>query len=204
MLASTPRNITPSIRQFCELLVPESEPQFINVTPIAGGKPNDCFPIIEARVASHGGAIRYGWQIAEWANVMLEAIFHAVWEDSSGTLHDLTPREIPTARILFLPDPKRVYDGRQVNNVRYPLTSSPNIKKFIDACDAEFELMNRGIRAEQHGEVELSGEEAEEFHEISERKMLAYIAILGQLRPPGRNDPCPCGSGKKLKKCHGR
>jgi hypothetical protein len=23
-------------------------------------------------------------------------------------------------------------------------------------------------------------------------------------RPPGRNDPCPCGSGKKYKKCHGR
>jgi hypothetical protein len=21
---------------------------------------------------------------------------------------------------------------------------------------------------------------------------------------PGRNDPCPCGSGKKYKKCHGQ
>jgi uncharacterized protein YchJ len=21
---------------------------------------------------------------------------------------------------------------------------------------------------------------------------------------PGRNDPCPCGSGKKYKRCHGR
>ncbi|MBQ2169936.1 MAG: SEC-C domain-containing protein, partial [Prevotella sp.] len=21
---------------------------------------------------------------------------------------------------------------------------------------------------------------------------------------PGRNDPCPCGSGKKFKACHGR
>ncbi len=23
------------------------------------------------------------------------------------------------------------------------------------------------------------------------------------LRDVGRNDPCPCGSGKKFKKCHG-
>ena len=23
-------------------------------------------------------------------------------------------------------------------------------------------------------------------------------------KPPGRNDPCPCGSGKKYKKCCGR
>jgi preprotein translocase subunit SecA len=22
-------------------------------------------------------------------------------------------------------------------------------------------------------------------------------------KEPGRNDPCPCGSGKKYKKCHG-
>ena len=24
-----------------------------------------------------------------------------------------------------------------------------------------------------------------------------------EIPPPGRNDPCPCGSGKKFKKCHG-
>ena len=23
-------------------------------------------------------------------------------------------------------------------------------------------------------------------------------------KAPGRNDPCPCGSGKKYKKCHGK
>ena len=24
------------------------------------------------------------------------------------------------------------------------------------------------------------------------------------VKTPGRNDPCPCGSGKKYKKCHGQ
>ncbi|MBK9512175.1 MAG: SEC-C domain-containing protein [Flavobacteriales bacterium] len=23
-------------------------------------------------------------------------------------------------------------------------------------------------------------------------------------KAPGRNDPCPCGSGKKYKQCHGQ
>jgi preprotein translocase subunit SecA len=23
-------------------------------------------------------------------------------------------------------------------------------------------------------------------------------------KTPGRNDPCPCGSGKKYKQCHGK
>lgn len=25
--------------------------------------------------------------------------------------------------------------------------------------------------------------------------------IKGEQKPPGRNDPCPCGSGKKYKQC---
>ena len=29
-------------------------------------------------------------------------------------------------------------------------------------------------------------------------------APLTATKEPGRNDPCPCGSGKKYKKCHGR
>ena len=28
--------------------------------------------------------------------------------------------------------------------------------------------------------------------------------LSGKLPKVGRNDPCPCGSGKKYKRCHGR
>jgi uncharacterized protein YecA (UPF0149 family) len=27
--------------------------------------------------------------------------------------------------------------------------------------------------------------------------------LKAKLAKAGRNDPCPCGSGKKVKKCHG-
>ena len=30
------------------------------------------------------------------------------------------------------------------------------------------------------------------------------LTKLGQLSKVGRNDPCPCGSGKKYKRCHGK
>ena len=33
-------------------------------------------------------------------------------------------------------------------------------------------------------------------------KELVDAAIKDKM--PGRNDPCPCGSGKKFKNCHGR
>ncbi len=35
----------------------------------------------------------------------------------------------------------------------------------------------------------------------SEERSRAPVTVSEE---PGRNDPCPCGSGKKYKKCHGR
>lgn len=35
-------------------------------------------------------------------------------------------------------------------------------------------------------------------------EVLAEVAPRRVEKEPGRNDPCPCGSGKKYKKCHGR
>jgi preprotein translocase subunit SecA len=43
------------------------------------------------------------------------------------------------------------------------------------------------------------------FGELSERKEQVVKKrgeYMGQ--KVGRNDPCPCGSGKKFKKCHGK
>jgi preprotein translocase subunit SecA len=36
-------------------------------------------------------------------------------------------------------------------------------------------------------------------------KLLAEVPepVIAKSAPVGRNDPCPCGSGKKYKKCHG-
>jgi preprotein translocase subunit SecA len=45
-----------------------------------------------------------------------------------------------------------------------------------------------------------------------QEKEMTYQSGAAQAEPPkpvragakvGRNDPCPCGSGKKYKKCHG-
>ena len=33
-----------------------------------------------------------------------------------------------------------------------------------------------------------------------EERQKAPVSVA---KEPGRNDPCPCGSGKKYKKCHG-
>jgi preprotein translocase subunit SecA len=35
-------------------------------------------------------------------------------------------------------------------------------------------------------------------------KKAAASGTVTATKEPGRNDPCPCGSGKKYKQCHGR
>ena len=49
---------------------------------------------------------------------------------------------------------------------------------------------------------ELMEEERKYFIEMSKSPSKKQM----ERKPPkvGRNDPCPCGSGKKFKKCHGK
>jgi hypothetical protein len=41
-------------------------------------------------------------------------------------------------------------------------------------------------------------------HLRRQSELIETIAQARHQRKIGRNDPCPCGSGKKFKKCHGR
>ncbi len=38
---------------------------------------------------------------------------------------------------------------------------------------------------------------------VKAESMREVPAPVGMPRGPGRNEPCPCGSGRKAKKCHG-
>lgn len=119
-LGVTPSAITPAIMTLCRELVANPEPRFLTVTPGPDADANDCFPVVERYVEEHGGSICYGWQLWEWPSVMIEAEFHAVWRSSTGELRDLTPKLRPVPQVLFLPDPGRKYEGRQVSNRRTP------------------------------------------------------------------------------------
>lgn len=199
----TPLEVSSAINRLCWELVADPKPTFVDNTPTDGAEVNDCFNVVRRHVRDEGGSICYGWEIWEWPGLMIEAEFHAVWQDESGDLHDLTPKPLSTERILFLADPKRTYEGRQVNNVRRALTEHADVRSFIEATEAEFEFLNRGARAEQQ-EIRMTRTEADELAAIQRQKASAYLRIVSSRTTPGRNDPCTCGSGRKYKKCHGR
>jgi preprotein translocase subunit SecA len=83
-------------------------------------------------------------------------------------------------------------------------------KKEEDAVPAEQERRRRAM-VEAGAAGKSDGDEAEQKRDGKRR---APAAAAGEKAKPetvrrdrpkvGRNDPCPCGSGKKYKKCHGR
>jgi len=59
--------------------------------------------------------------------------------------------------------------------------------------------------SEEHGWKVIVGIEPDKPEDISDIERLLNPKIMRRNKPKvGRNDPCPCGSGKKYKKCCGR
>lgn len=139
----------------CQKIAPEHQAIYLKVEPSNASIINECYENVAQIIKQKGGAIQYGWQIWETLpEIMAEAEFHAVWKDSDGNYHDITPKEIPEiTEILFLPDSKRTYLGRQVDNIRIALKDDPLIDAFIKNAESYFEVMNRGELANYHGEL---------------------------------------------------
>lgn len=119
---------------------------------------------------------------------MIEAEFHAVWRDPAGVLRDIAPKPDGISRILFLRDPSRRYESRQVNNIREALWDSLEVHELIAAANARFEFMDRGERAHQHGKIALRGRERDEWLALQDRWETATVnlqeAIAAGHRPP--------------------
>lgn len=214
-VATTPTEITPSVSQFCQQLVPGAEPVWVPVRPTPGAAQRDCYPTVDRHVERHGGERVLGWAIWERPGIYLEGEFHAAWRGPDGELVDLTPKDQPTERILFLPAPDSTYEGFVVKNEMLPLCDAIPVLEFMRACDAVYEFENQGERRGLY-RLELEGAEVTQYEALMLRKgywneridhgdavdeRLDFRSIARRLEL-GRNDPCWCGSGRKLKKCH--
>lgn len=199
----TPADLSAPIQSLCRELVPGTTPQYVDVRPLLDAPSDECFVLVDSHLQCNGGHAVVGWSIWEWPSLFVEAEFHSVWQMPTGPLLDITPKKSPTQKILFLPDPLRQYEGRQVNNIRKCVSRHPAVVEFLKASDAEYEFLNRGERSGQHGEIQVAGIEAQEYAAIQRAKAESFFAMLGLKPTIGVYDPCPCGSGKKVKWCHG-
>jgi len=93
--------------------------------------------------------------------------------------------ECPKNRVLSTPD------GEEGLN-----WLCEGLKAFFSHTERPMHIMAELLRRGQYadGVMKILADE----REGGKAPLLRKVA-----RPPGRNDPCPCGSGRKYKKCHG-
>jgi preprotein translocase subunit SecA len=84
---------------------------------------------------------------------------------------------------------------RTTMNVR--IASADELNQATDAIQDDLEKL--GDVQYQHADASSSSLEAEDG-EVSEQKTKPIVNAIPKV---GRNEPCPCGSGKKFKQCHG-
>jgi hypothetical protein len=158
-IAKTPRvpiSVTSPIKRLCNRLVPMGHPLYVEVSSEEHAEVNDCFINVENKTKQCGGKVQYGWAIWYLPGILMEAEFYAVWLSPDGKYLDVSPHQIQLTKIMFVPDPKRVYTGKQTDNVRIPLNKDPRVKEFIQLHERKFRIMNEGDPAKQHGLVNIS------------------------------------------------
>ncbi|MCL1068696.1 SEC-C domain-containing protein [Shewanella olleyana] len=116
---------------------------------------------------------------------------------------------------VWMQNSKYEVDWEKVNDTASAVALSLNAEKLMGVL---LKVDKQGVyEAAQHLEINVPVEQTEKNKLIFEdakrisqqTKSRAVPTIEEKLEPKkkrkvGRNDPCPCGSGKKYKKCHGR
>jgi len=152
--------------KLCHQIVQGGQPSLIPSSPLPGAPEKECFEIVASHVERHGGEAVYGWAIWEVRGVYVEAEYHCVWKTPDGELRCLTPFPLAFDSILFLPDPTRPYQGRQVDNVREALANDVDVYRFLYLAKRMFEITNQGDLANQHGLIRLPPKAAKEYRKI--------------------------------------
>lgn len=221
---TTPVEISEAIIKFCAQIDPTQTPAFIRPKPDPKAVLHECYANVRRKIKNHGGSMQLGWLIWETPGIMLEGMSHAVWRSPQDELVDVTPQMDGEAQLLFLPDSSATIQneyGNVIASRRMPLVDDPVVHEFIrlsEEKDALFAKTQGTVFKDKVQAIEIKkahvlrklalkypGKVPDvRFVPSSSRKPVAKgVGEDGRPKKVGRNDPCPCGSGKKYKKCHG-
>lgn len=198
MPATTPKKIDAAIRAFGLSIKPRGSLFYVDVKPMAGTEPHECFNNVRRCVEKDGGTETFGWAIWSWPGVFVEAEHHSVWQKADGSFCDPTPTPQGETRILFLEDSSAIYDfttDRRRDNVRAPLRQDVAIAEYL-AASAEFHAY-----MEAHSVGRIIQAPRNEIANLSLRNHRMLVGL--RRRYLGPNDLCTCASGRKVKRCCG-
>lgn len=73
--------------------------------------------------------------------MFVEGEHHAVWVRPDGKLADVVPRQHGERRVLFLPEPARIFNELRTGNVRRQISNADEVWYFLDASQKIEELV---------------------------------------------------------------
>lgn len=189
------------VLRLIEKLNASHEPILLNVEIEDDSQVMDCINNVKRKIERDLGRMILGWQIWKTSH-LVEAEFHAVWEDENLNLHDITPKGIPIEKILFVEDEKLTYNGTQKDSVRLNITSNELVDDLIKVCEAIYRFDNRGERAFLYN---LSGvlNENQLQHKVNLINLREIIKSMLNING-NRNSICSCQSQRPFIECHGK
>ena len=130
--------------------------------------------------------------------VMLRALDH-YWKEHLAVMDQL--RQSVNLRGYGQKNPVQEYK-RESFEMFTELLDTINIEIVQALCSVSFEQVDRKQKEilEERGHAETSGPEKK--HPLPPQRANTIQKPIRNIKV-GRNDPCPCGSGKKYKQCHG-
>ena len=185
----------------------------IAVCPEPSARDRNCFVTVRDKVDAEGGIMRLGWAVWQHGPLFIEGEFHAVFDPGCSTPWvDLTPHSHESNEILFLPDDAASYDFDTTDltdNCRVALVPDPRVRDALRHLTVKTQLLNSipgiDVTADQVDPGLVLRLAVCEQQALGLLEAAHYSQITGDYSAirVGRNDPCPCGSGKKYKRCHG-
>lgn len=143
-VATTPKNITPSIVDFCKSIEPEYQPTWLSLRKEATGPIGQCYWNVEAYIDDYGGEIQYGWAIWEQDSLYLTAEHHAVVK-KDGELIEATSQRDDERVILSLPS-DLAWKGQTIFNRYAPVKDTPLARRVCELQSMNvFEVMTKGL-----------------------------------------------------------
>jgi hypothetical protein len=211
-ISFVPRPDSAAVQKLRAVLGTDDVAMRVKVSAQGGSKELDCYVNVRNKIQRDGyGKMLLGWAIWQHSHLFIEGERHAVFDPGDGRPWvDCTPHILPDGQscreILFIPDKKGSYDFNTTNvadNTRVPLVDDPRVSEALRLFSRRATLMNSvpGI------DIQLPQNVARHVFQLQSRASLLLSEAMEPRQPRiakvGRNDSCPCGSGKKYKKCHG-
>jgi preprotein translocase subunit SecA len=140
-------------------------------------------------------------------SVMLQTI-DALWKDHLSSMDHL--RQGIHLRGYAQKDPKQEYKRESFEMFLAMLEKLKNdvvmilSKVQVQSKEEVEQIAEQRRQAEEKARIEMKHAQAANGEQTEEENNAGHESFVRSERKVGRNEPCPCGSGKKYKHCHGK